>query len=1658
MKQKRKGWVLAEKRLLIFCLIVVMTAAPVVSPFLTVEAATIENPWDGVTLTKPEIDQDGTYLIRTGAELAWFAAEVNGGRGEINARLENYIYLNSYNTSYLWTPIGATLENPYRGTFDGNGKKIAYMRTEINTDDPEYRYAGLFGVVDGGSIRNVTITGKLFQNYGNYGGEGGYEELYVGSGAIAGYLKNGQISGCDSYVRTTMDTGGEALYRNSGGIVGICSGMVINCTNYGKLSTNILMAQNHVGGIAGLVYGINAQVVNCCNEATVIGYFCVGGIAGAVKSGGSIEACANYGTVKGNSIFGGIAGRISTSGVYSNGNAKQSMIRNVYNLGTIGSWGTTAVLNEAGGIVGEMGYENWKQEYLPPMPVIEQAYSIDNWKDRGVSDSRSGAVIGYALSGAYGTVYGKEGSGMQVVGATHKDKRITILGEARMLTGEECKSAAMITKLGSAFTMSGKHDTLNDGYPKLVWQGLPSELLEKIGTAQCELNGWLTEAKQRKYGKNYANIESIVKTYSEKINSITTEEALDSCMAAARKELDAVKPGLDADNELIKAIDNGIIALEEYEKKLLSEHPDLTDNEKTEMAQLLSEWTKTLERTETIDKIRLVIRDAKDAMDVRVASYEENKRIEEIRETLMEEVRSYRSEETFDTLWAFQISQVKEKALAEMEKASTVEVLKKLTEQAKTDVDAVISKIPEEGAWDGETRTEPSVNDDGVYQITRGSELAWFAEQVNTSEGTYTGSAELCTDISLGFANWVSIGKDPDHVFGGSFYGNGYMIRGLSIGDADEYVGLFGIVSGAGQRIEDLTVSGSIQVSVKTFHAGGIAAYAKDGYTLSGCHNKTSVKVEEIRNLDGGVGGVVGRASGVTLRECSNEASVSVPTASKGGITYYAGGLVGRADPGTVVTDSFNSGTVWCKEAAGGLVGAVRSGGVTIVSSYNAGDITGKTASGGLLGASYESGNTISWCYSSGTVNLNDSGRASGALFGQIKSSEEGVLYALKRTDSLQLALAGVSGDYSATGRFLSDNELKSDDIRNALNGGGDSFIRDYLEIQGGYPILKWQMTLEDMRTGAIREIQNYVKEEDYDTEHWSQVTALIQNGTERILQAEDMPGIAAVLTEVKEAIRAVETRAETNLRKLQEAQDQAVEILENYVDLTVYREEEQDQITSLVRDAKQRILLAETVEEVQKQLDETRSRIDRIPNAWQYENEMNAQAAAQVDAYILNIGDVIFTPYVKLSIDIARLAYDGLTEKQKSMVTVYQTLLDAEAEWSRLEELHAVTAEDLELAEEVEKLIDAIGTVTEDSREAIEKARYAYDSLTEKQQIIVENARTLSEAELTYNHLLADPVEQLIASIGTVTLEKKDLIDQARDAYDALTEEQKALVKDYQVLKDAVTTYWNLVAAQTAVDLIDQIGEVTLESGPKIRAAIEAYNSLTGEQQELVKNYDVLEHAAAAFDSLQAIDNVVRLIDAIGAVSSKSGEQITAARAAYEALAWEQQKQVGNYSVLQNAEHAYEALVNPPAIPEPGTGQENQQEQPVQSSWNGGQPGSVPVSASGNGQERAEAASVSESGTVPETEAERELHQEDGYDGASETEEAIPDWLKEELERNGITENGDPTKPVVPGDKRKVLLVILGIVFAACGLLTGAFGTAIHLSSVKRKKKKLYY
>lgn len=197
----------------------------------------------------------------------------------------------------------------------------------------------------------------------------------------------------------------------------------------------------------------------------------------------------------------------------------------------------------------------------------------------------------------------------------------------------------------------------------------------------------------------------------------------------------------------------------------------------------------------------------------------------------------------------------------------------------------------------------------------------------------------------------------------------------------------------------------------------------------------------------------------------------------------------------------------------------------------------------------------------------------------------------------------------------------------------------------------------------------------------------------------------------------------------------------------------------------------------------------------------------------------------------------------------------------------------------------------------------------------------TATKAMLTIHVLKApdDPavvaVKELIDAIGEVTLDSGDAIDAARAAYDKLPDAKKALVDNYEKLTAAEEAYAAMVdaaAARAVDDLIDAIGEVTVDSGDAITAAREAYDALTDTQKELVKNYEKLtaaEETYAALVDAAAAKAVDDLIDAIGEVTADSGDAIKAARAAYDALTDTQKELVKNYEKLLAAEELYEEL-----------------------------------------------------------------------------------------------------------------------------------------------------
>ena len=269
-------------------------------------------------------------------------------------------------------------------------------------------------------------------------------------------------------------------------------------------------------------------------------------------------------------------------------------------------------------------------------------------------------------------------------------------------------------------------------------------------------------------------------------------------------------------------------------------------------------------------------------------------------------------------------------------------------------------------------------------------------------------------------------------------------------------------------------------------------------------------------------------------------------------------------------------------------------------------------------------------------------------------------------------------------------------------------------------------------------------------------------------------------------------------------------------------------------------------------------------------------------------------------AIAAARAAYEALTEAQKAEVTNYDKLTAAEARLA-----------DLKAAKAVDDMIDAIGEVTLESEEAIAAARAAYEALTEAQKAEVKSYDKLTAAEARLADLkAAKAVDDMIDAIGEVTLESEEAIAAARAAYEALTEAQKAEVKSYDKLTAAEARLADLKAAKAVDDMIDAIGEVTLESEGAIDAARAAYEALTEAQQAEVKSYDKLTAAEARLAVLKPAKPVEKLIDAIGEVTLGSESAIAAARTAYDNLTEAQQAEVKNYDKLTAAEAAYARLL----------------------------------------------------------------------------------------------------------------------------------------------------
>lgn len=323
------------------------------------------------------------YQISNAAQLKLFHDIVNGENGrqqklDACATLTADIVLNDgtfdedgnytpgpsgADTPTEWTFIGCDYDEAYSGTFDGAGHTIQ----GVYCNDQIKGRAGLFGYVNGATIKDIKVTGYI-KTYGLAGGIAAYirggtsitdcvNAATVIAGDTRGYSPSaGGIVGCSereqqNQITDCINTGTVKVivpdgdYSSAGGILGqaVNSTLISNCSNFGTVSggrfENATSKISYVGGITGR---ITLTTVSDCYNAGVVTDTAnpeptLGGIVGILDGTTSLVNSYNVGSVTAASTtatLGGVAGSVSrynntiTNCYYLTGTAGQACGQN----------------------------------------------------------------------------------------------------------------------------------------------------------------------------------------------------------------------------------------------------------------------------------------------------------------------------------------------------------------------------------------------------------------------------------------------------------------------------------------------------------------------------------------------------------------------------------------------------------------------------------------------------------------------------------------------------------------------------------------------------------------------------------------------------------------------------------------------------------------------------------------------------------------------------------------------------------------------------------------------------------------------------------------------------------------------------------------------------------------------------------------------------------------------------------------------------------------------------------------------------------------------------------------------------------------------------------------------------------------------------------
>lgn len=323
-------------------------------------------------------------------------------------------------------------------------------------------------------------------------------------------------------------------------------------------------------------------------------------------------------------------------------------------------------------------------------------------------------------------------------------------------------------------------------------------------------------------------------------------------------------------------------------------------------------------------------------------------------------------------------------------------------------------------------------------------------------------------------------------------------------------------------------------------------------------------------------------------------------------------------------------------------------------------------------------------------------------------------------------------------------------------------------------------------------------------------------------------------------------------------------------------------------------------------------------------------QAAWEVKDKIQALGEI--TLESEQAVREAREAYNSLNSDRKALVgqKALKQLEEAEQKLSALQE-SAVRVQTMR--EMIAQALQAEVSLENASLLLVTEAHGAYLSLTqeERQQISKEDWQEILERENQLYFLANDgneedwetkaAVERMISALGGETsLEDEERIAAAEEAYQALTQKQKALVENYYSLvmhkNDLVRLKNDLFVAGQLIARIEQIGEVTLGKEELIRQIRKDYGALSTDQKLLISNYAQMVQAEnqladMKYDERKAKEAIQKILAIDEVITMDSREGIDQARAAYDSLTDSQKEYVGQeyLKLLEDAQTEYRRI-----------------------------------------------------------------------------------------------------------------------------------------------------